>query len=83
MAQVYPEDRGTNYAIRMGREVARLVASKIGNPVSPVTYGRDALLPRDLHAGSRTPEIPHAGSRTLRWSWFVGQSEGGYKVYSG
>ena len=25
MAQVYPEDRGTNYAIRDGRAVARLV----------------------------------------------------------
>ena len=30
MAQVYPEDRGTNYAIRMGREVAALVASELG-----------------------------------------------------
>lgn len=29
MAQVYPEDRGTNYAIRMGREVAALVASEL------------------------------------------------------
>jgi protoporphyrinogen oxidase len=27
MAQVYPEDRGTNYAIREGRKVAALVAS--------------------------------------------------------
>ena len=26
MAQVYPEDRGTNYAIREGRKVGRLVA---------------------------------------------------------
>jgi hypothetical protein len=26
MAQVYPEDRGTNYAIREGRRVAALVA---------------------------------------------------------
>ena len=34
MAQVYPEDRGTNYAIRMGREVATLVASKLGDPRS-------------------------------------------------
>ena len=23
--QIYPEDRGTNYSVRMGREVARLV----------------------------------------------------------
>ena len=29
MAQVYPEDRGTNYAIRDGRRVGRMVASAI------------------------------------------------------
>lgn len=29
MAQIYPEDRGTNYAIREGREVARDVAAKL------------------------------------------------------
>jgi protoporphyrinogen oxidase len=29
MAQVYPEDRGTNYAIREGRRVARLVAERL------------------------------------------------------
>jgi len=28
MAQVYPEDRGTNYAIREGRSIGRLVASR-------------------------------------------------------
>ena len=32
MAQVYPEDRGTNYAIRLGREVAAHVASRLGDP---------------------------------------------------
>ena len=32
MAQVYPEDRGTNYAIRLGREVALQVASRLGDP---------------------------------------------------
>lgn len=30
MAQIYPEDRGTNYAIREGRAVARLVAGLLG-----------------------------------------------------
>ena len=25
--QIYPEDRGTNYSIRMGREVAKLMLS--------------------------------------------------------
>ena len=29
MAQVYPEDRGTNYAIRDGRKVARLLAEAL------------------------------------------------------
>jgi protoporphyrinogen oxidase len=29
MAQVYPEDRGTNYAVRDGRRVGRLVASHL------------------------------------------------------
>ena len=26
MAQIYPEDRGTNYAIREGREIARILS---------------------------------------------------------
>ena len=29
MAQIYPEDRGTNYAIRQGRNIARRLAKKI------------------------------------------------------
>ena len=29
MAQIYPQDRGTNYAIRQGREVARAVATAL------------------------------------------------------
>ena len=29
MAQVYPEDRGTNYAIRDGRKVAGLLAQSL------------------------------------------------------
>lgn len=28
--QVYPEDRGTNYSVRMGREVARMVMGDLG-----------------------------------------------------
>jgi protoporphyrinogen oxidase len=32
MAQVYPEDRGTNYAIRDGRAVARLAANSLSAP---------------------------------------------------
>ena len=34
MAQVYPEDRGTNYAIREGREVGRRVAAALGRAAS-------------------------------------------------
>ena len=34
MAQVYPEDRGTNYAIRLGREVALQVASRPWRPTA-------------------------------------------------
>lgn len=29
MAQIYPEDRGTNYAVREGRKVGRLIASSL------------------------------------------------------
>jgi hypothetical protein len=29
MAQVYPEDRGTNYAVRNGRRIGREVASEL------------------------------------------------------
>lgn len=28
MAQIYPEDRGTNYAVRQGRQIGKLVANK-------------------------------------------------------
>lgn len=31
MAQIYPEDRGTNYAIREGRRVAREIIARTGN----------------------------------------------------
>ena len=29
MAQIYPEDRGTNYAVREGRAIARTVGEQI------------------------------------------------------
>jgi protoporphyrinogen oxidase len=32
MAQVYPEDRGTNYSIRQGRQMARAVARDLARP---------------------------------------------------
>jgi protoporphyrinogen oxidase len=33
MAQIYPEDRGVNYAIREGRQIGQLVASKLNQIV--------------------------------------------------
>lgn len=32
MAQIYPEDRGTNYAIREGRRIGRRIATEVGAP---------------------------------------------------
>lgn len=32
MAQIYPEDRGTNYAVREGRKIGRYVASLLKDP---------------------------------------------------
>lgn len=42
MAQIYPEDRGTNYAIREGRRVARDLAgsTRSGDPVSSAGSNR-------------------------------------------
>lgn len=34
MAQIYPEDRGTNYAVRNGRDAARAIAKSLGSPVA-------------------------------------------------
>ena len=31
--QIYPEDRGTNYSVRMGRQVARMVLEDAGEVV--------------------------------------------------
>jgi protoporphyrinogen oxidase len=47
MAQVYPEDRGTNYAIREGRRAGRLVAGALSRSAEP------AALPRRTPAGRR------------------------------
>jgi hypothetical protein len=30
MAQIYPEDRGQNYAVRIGREAAEAILKKLG-----------------------------------------------------
>lgn len=35
MAQIYPEDRGTNYAIREGRRVAGKIAERFGRAAGP------------------------------------------------
>jgi hypothetical protein len=36
MAQVYPEDRGTNYAIREGRRAARVIAESLATAPLPL-----------------------------------------------
>jgi protoporphyrinogen oxidase len=36
MAQVYPEDRGTNYAVRNGYEAARVIAERLRQSKMPV-----------------------------------------------
>jgi protoporphyrinogen oxidase len=43
MAQVYPEDRGTNYAIREGRTAGRRIAESLGNSSAAKTEGIRAL----------------------------------------
>jgi len=37
MAQIYPEDRGTNYAVRNGKEAARAIAERLQQPNQKVT----------------------------------------------
>ncbi|HET7564412.1 MAG TPA: NAD(P)/FAD-dependent oxidoreductase [Gemmatimonadaceae bacterium] len=46
MAQVYPEDRGTNYAIREGRRVARAVAEELSTHTTPATRAAPAMATR-------------------------------------
>ena len=45
MAQVYPEDRGTNYAIREGRKVGRQVADELTDLTSPRPPASPADIP--------------------------------------
>ena len=37
MSQVYPWDRGTNYAVEIGRDVAKIITEDVGTGVVPVT----------------------------------------------
>lgn len=37
MAQIYPEDRGQNYAVRMGRQAAEMILEDLGNTRHPST----------------------------------------------
>ena len=45
MAQIYPEDRGTNYAIREGRRIGRHVADLVANTPAPAATPPRAALP--------------------------------------
>lgn len=44
MAQVYPEDRGTNYAVREGRRAARLMARALETSVAMEASGKAAAM---------------------------------------
>ncbi|MGW2602278.1 NAD(P)/FAD-dependent oxidoreductase [Streptomyces klenkii] len=46
MAQVFPEDRGTNYAVRDGRRAGRLIADRLRTGPG----GRNRNFPEDSHA---------------------------------
>ncbi|MEV0187345.1 NAD(P)/FAD-dependent oxidoreductase [Kitasatospora purpeofusca] len=54
MAQVYPQDRGTNYAVRQGRQVGRLIADRIRT--SPC--GAPGPEPPGAARGPRPPSDP-------------------------
>nr|MDQ6881810.1 FAD-dependent oxidoreductase [Pseudomonadota bacterium] len=57
MAQIYPEDRGTNYAIRQGRDLGRELASDLAGgagEAGPATP-RPAARSPDAAAGHRQP----------------------------
>ena len=45
MAQIYPEDRGTNYAVREGRKMGRHVAGLLGKVPAPVAQPALAAQP--------------------------------------
>jgi len=71
MAQIYPEDRGTNYAVREGRRVGRLMAELLGSDAplhadpSPETESDAASPPADSARRRR------AAGDDVRWeaSW--------------
>jgi len=44
MAQIYPEDRGTNYAVRSGRAVGRLLSTKQETPTVLRNTSRDVCV---------------------------------------
>jgi protoporphyrinogen oxidase len=45
MAQIYPEDRGTNYAIREGRKLGARIANLMTTPVAGAEYRRTTVTP--------------------------------------
>lgn len=57
MAQIYPEDRGTNYAVREGRRVGRLLAQALR---------LDAVPPADPSAEAHTDKASGPGSAGRR-----------------
>jgi protoporphyrinogen oxidase len=61
MAQVYPEDRGTNYAIREGRQAARAIAEALRSQPPQET-------PAIRHSAERLPVRPGPSMRATRLS---------------
>lgn len=64
MAQVYPEDRGTNYAIREGRNAAKAVADSLGthppHVARPIRHSIDLVPPAPGPSMRATRESPAA-----------------------
>ena len=69
MAQVYPEDRGTNYAIREGRKTGRLVAESLGAAPQPsqrtrtMRHSSEALAPAGLGPSIRATSVSPPAAR--------------------
>jgi len=51
-SQVFPEDRGTNYAVRDGKRVAELIHAAVAGPAAPEPAAPEPAAPEDRVAAS-------------------------------